>query len=330
MNKTGFYFVSGHVFDKSFFTTFSTAEYGNCFTIDLSWIKAVGSGPQNGVNFVFNVESHEYFNEITSGYGVRMVIHERGRIVLPETEGLTLSTNQETNIGLQLIKVERLGGKYGSCTDGRSFLDTHNLNYTVQLCYIVCQIEHIESECGCVPVSTPDRYKTDRPVCDTFANKTLDLCVGGTKFDVLNGHVECDCPPRCQDQLYTYTSSGRQWPHENYLRDVLIDEVCNRGYEKPFYQDLCKRYADRELTDADMANMSRNFAAVNVYFEDLNYEMLKEEPMYNPVRFLSDIGGTMGLFTGASMLTYFEILHVLVAIGIFFCSKRRPAVHNMD
>jgi len=330
MIETDLCSVAGYVFDESNFTTFSTAEYGNCFTLDLSWMKAVGSGPQNGVHLVFNVETHEYFDKVTSGYGVRMVIHEQGRVVLPETVGLTLSTNQETNIGLRLTKVERLGGKYGSCTDGRSFLDKYHWNYTVPLCYIVCQIEHLETDCGCVPVSTPDLYETNWSVCDTFSNKVQKECVKRTMFIVLNGQVDCDCPPRCQEQMYTYTSSGRQWPHANFLKDVLIDEVCDQNYEKPFYEDLCNRFINNNLTETDLTNMSHNFAAVNVYFEDLNYELLEEKPMYNPVRFLSDIGGTMGLFTGASLLTYFEILHVFVAIGIFCCSKRRTAVHNID
>jgi len=293
-------------------------------------MKAVGSGPQNGVYFVFNVETHEYFDKVTSGYGVRMVIHEQGRIVLPETEGLTLSTHQETNIGLRLTKVERLGGKYGSCTDGRSFLDKYHLNYTVQLCYMVCQIEHLETNCGCVPVSTPDLYKTNQPVCDTLSNKTLTECMGSSMFIVLNGQVKCDCPPLCQEQIYTYTSSGRQWPHASYLKDVLIDEVCRRGYEKQFYKDLCKNVASENLTETDMTNMRPTFAAVNVYFEDLNYELLEEEPLYNPVRFLSDIGGAMGLFTGASLLTYFEIVHVIVEIGIFCCNNQHPTANNMD
>ena len=172
------------------------------------------------------------------------------------------------------------------------------------MCYIVCQIEH----CECFSVSTPDRYKTYRPVCE----KNLAECGASAILSDLNEKVKCDCPPLCHEQVYSYTYSGRQWPHANYLKDVLIAELCNRYYKKPFYESLCNKFQIDNLTDTDLSNMSRNFAAVHVYFEDLNYELLEEEPLYNPVRFLSDIGGAMGLFTGASLLTYFEILHVIV------------------
>ena len=115
-----------------------------------------------------------------------------------------------------------------------------------------------------------------------------------------------------------------------YLNDVLIDEVCRRDYQKYFYLNLCERYKNNTLTDNDLERMFGDFVAVNVYFEDLNYEIMKEEPLYNTVRFLSDIGGAMGLFTGASALTYFEILQVIVEIGIFFRNRRRSTVNNIN
>jgi len=258
-----------------------------------------------------------------------MVIHEKGTFPLPQNEGLTLSTEFETNIGLRMTRNNRLGGKYGSCTDGADFLKKYHLNYTVPLCYTMCEVSFTELECGCTPVSTPDVYDTDVSVCDV-SNRTLRGCVENVNSAVLNGNVDCKCPTRCSEQVYTYFWSGRKWPHIAYLNDVLIDEVCRRDYQKYFYLNLCERYKNNTLTDNDLERMFGDFVAVNVYFEDLNYEIMKEEPLYNTVRFLSDIGGAMGLFTGASALTYFEILQVIVEIGIFFRNRRRSTVNNIN
>jgi len=266
----------------------------------------------------------------SSGYGVRMVIHEKGTLPRPQNEGLTLNTEYETNIGLRMMRINRLGDKYGSCTDGADFLQTHSLNYTVPLCYSLCEVLHTEQQCGCTPVSTPDVYDTDVSVCEV-TNKTQRQCQEDAKYDVLNGYVDCGCLTRCSEQVYTYSSSGRKWPHEPYLKDVLIDEICRRNYTGIYlYTDICYKYRNNILTDVDIAYMSTMFVAVNVYFEDLNYELMKEEPLYGPVRFLSDIGGTMGLFTGASMLTYCEILHVLLEIAIFCFNRRRPTAHDTN
>jgi len=318
----------GSVIEPSDFTIFSTAEYGNCFTLDLDWIKATGSGLRNGVRLVLNVERQEYLPDSSTGYGVRMVVHEKGTMPLPQNEGLTLSTEYETSIGLRMVQINRLGGKYGSCTDGEDFLKKHQLNYTVALCYTMCEISLTELECGCTPVSTPDVYDTDVSVCD-IVNYTIRSCVENVNGRVLNRYVECDCPTRCSEQVYTYSFSGRKWPHEQYLY-VLINEVCRSNYTQTFYTDLCERYEKYNLTDYDVKMMFGNFMAVNVYFEDLNYDLMQEEPLYNTVRFLSDIGGTMGLFTGASALTYCEILQIIVEIGIFFRNRRRQTVNNIN
>jgi len=260
---------------------------------------------------------------------MRMVIHEKGTLPLPQVEGLTLSTEYETNIGLRMMRINRLGGKYGSCTDGADFLKKYHLNYTVPMCYTMCEVLFTELECGCTPVSTPDVYDTDVSVCD-MSNRTLRGCVENVNSAVLNGNIDCKCPSRCSEQVYAYSASGRKWPHVRYLKDVLIDEVCRRDYQNKFYLDLCKRYKNKTLTDNFMEIMFGSFVAVNVYFEDLNHEIMKEEPLYNTVRFLSDIGGAMGLFTGASALTYFEIIQVIVEIGIFFRNRRRSSVNNIN
>ena len=258
-----------------------------------------------------------------------MVVHETGTLPLPQNEGLTLSTEYETNIGLRMMQINRLGGKYGSCTDGADFLKTHNLNYTVPLCYTLCEVSLTEIKCGCTPVLTPDVYVTNVSVCD-ISNKTIRSCVENVNSDVLNGYVDCKCPTHCSEQVYTYSFSGRKWPHASYLKDVLIDEVCRRNYTHPFYTELCEKYKKNNLTEKDLDMMFGNFVAVSVYFEDLNYELMKEEPLYNTVRFLSDIGGTMGLFTGTSALTYCEILQLIVETGIFFRNRRRPTVNNIN
>jgi len=248
---------------------------------------------------------------------------------LPQNEGLTLSTEYETNIGLRMMQINRLGGKYGSCTDGADFLKKYHLNYTVPLCYTMCEVSLTELKCGCTPVSTPDVYDTDVSVCDV-SNNTIRSCFENVNDDVLNRYVDCECPTRCSEQVYTYSFSGRKWPHAKYLKKYVIHEVCRRDYTESFYADFCERYKKNNLTENDLQLMSGNFVAVNVYFEDLNYKLMKEEPLYNNVRFMSDIGGAMGLFTGASALTYCELIQVIVEIGFFFRNRRRPTVKNIN
>lgn len=71
-----------------------------------------------------------------------------------------------------------------------------------------------------------------------------------------------------------------------------------------------------------------NFLKLVVYYEDLNFEDISEEPLYDEYRFLADIGGTLGLFLGASLLSFVELFELLVEILNHFrhkCLKNRVA-----
>ena len=51
---------------------------------------------------------------------------------------------------------------------------------------------------------------------------------------------------------------------------------------------------------------------VTVYLESLDVEKEVKSPKYEWSSFLSNVGGVMGLFTGFSVLSFFEILELLV------------------
>ncbi|GFN77780.1 amiloride-sensitive sodium channel subunit gamma [Plakobranchus ocellatus] len=67
------------------------------------------------------------------------------------------------------------------------------------------------------------------------------------------------------------------------------------------------------------------FLKLVVYYEDLNYEELEESAAYQIDQFLSDVGGTIGLWIGLSVLSLFEIVHLLTDIGLYLCrGGRKP------
>uniref|UniRef100_H2YK56 Uncharacterized protein n=1 Tax=Ciona savignyi TaxID=51511 RepID=H2YK56_CIOSA len=50
-----------------------------------------------------------------------------------------------------------------------------------------------------------------------------------------------------------------------------------------------------------------NFAKLNIFFEALNYETIEQKVAYEIPGLFGDIGGQMGLFIGASILTILEL-----------------------
>nr|CAD2176509.1 unnamed protein product [Meloidogyne enterolobii] len=56
-----------------------------------------------------------------------------------------------------------------------------------------------------------------------------------------------------------------------------------------------------------------NFAQINVFLHKMNVEHWRQEPTYSIWSFFCDIGATMSLFLGASMLTIIEVLYFVLS-----------------
>ncbi|KAF6085367.1 acid sensing ion channel subunit 3 [Phyllostomus discolor] len=73
-----------------------------------------------------------------------------------------------------------------------------------------------------------------------------------------------------------------------------------------------------------------NVLVLDIFFEALNYETVEQKKAYEVSELLGDIGGQMGLFIGASLLTILEILDYLCEVfrdrvlGHFWNRKRSP------
>ena len=59
------------------------------------------------------------------------------------------------------------------------------------------------------------------------------------------------------------------------------------------------------------AFMRDNLLRVVIFYDDLSYEFQVDKPGYDLPLFLGDIGGQVGLFVGASALSYFEVVDCL-------------------
>ncbi|KAL7826159.1 hypothetical protein SRHO_G00338970 [Serrasalmus rhombeus] len=57
-----------------------------------------------------------------------------------------------------------------------------------------------------------------------------------------------------------------------------------------------------------------NFLILDIFFEALNYETIEQKKAYDIAGLLGDIGGQMGLFIGASILTILEILDYIYEV----------------
>ncbi|KAL2081490.1 hypothetical protein ACEWY4_023343 [Coilia grayii] len=120
---------------------------------------------------------------------------------------------------------------------------------------------------------------------------------------------ECNCRMVHMPALLQ-KSSGDTCPCETpcnltrYGKELSMVKIPSRG---------SARYLSRKY-DKTEEYIRDNFLVLDIFFEALNYETIEQKKAYDVAGLLGDIGGQMGLFIGASILTVLEILDYLYEV----------------
>ncbi|MEQ2302315.1 Acid-sensing ion channel 1B [Ameca splendens] len=179
------------------------------------------------------------------------------------------------------------------------FFDT----YSITACRIDCETRYLAENCNCrmvhmpgsVPYCTPQTYKECAdPALDFLVEQDTDFCV-------------CETP--CNMTRYN-----------KELSFVKIPSKASAKY-------LAKKYNKTEQYIKD------NILVLNIFFEALNYETIEQKKAYEVAGLLGDIGGQMGLFIGASILSILEIfdyLYEVIKYKLSRCSDKKHKHHSTD
>ncbi|CAL1541413.1 unnamed protein product, partial [Lymnaea stagnalis] len=294
------------------FTHLYSDTYGNCYTLEYSKFLSRKSGPDGGLELVLFLETREYLEGITTGRGIHVVIHEQKTMPFPDNEGIAIAPATQTIIGMKQVQIERLGSPYGPCKTEGPFEKTYPVKYTRNTCQKICEQKLIRSTCNCTDGKSPnlnaimgvgglEPCKTEEQI-KCYTKVTFD-------FDSSSKNNSCDCDEPCNGRVFEQSISSRQWPSVSYS-PVLVETVC-----KSVSNDTCGLLRDK-VEDWELIE---NFIKLNIYYQDLNYELLKESPDYELVNLFSDIGGTIGLWIGLSVLGMCEMIFLLAQVLIKCC-----------
>ena len=104
-------------------------------------------------------------------------------------------------------------------------------------------------------------------------------------------NVDNICPPPCDELSYQLVVSRHQWP-----------SAAGTDYLK-------KKFGLKNESTTETIREST--VKVVVYFRDFNMETISEKPMYDLFKFLSEIGGHLGLWIGLSLLAVMELVEIV-------------------
>ncbi|XP_077865926.1 uncharacterized protein LOC102805083 [Saccoglossus kowalevskii] len=283
------------------FYEFQHDKYGNCFTFnhgfDTKIRQATKSGADYGLKLTLFTEQNEYISLFGQQSGVRVVIHNPSTKPFPEDEGVYVKPGAVTAVSIKQNEWTRKGPPFGNCSTHFPESDV-KYNYSSLACQKQCLQDYLFSKCGCV-----DTLSDDKPRCSVL-NKTQDACKQLMNYFYREAMLSCDCQLPCREFSFSKTISQALWPSTTYLPHLLNSiHATNR-----------KTWVIRDKESA-----REDLVRLEVYFEDLNIQLVSEEEAYPVSQLLSDTGGSLGLWVGLSFITVIEFTEFLFAM----CSTTR-------
>ncbi|CAH1241742.1 ASIC5 [Branchiostoma lanceolatum] len=289
-------FGGGSCTELNYTHTFSA--YGNCYTFNADAANPLNQtipGATMGFQVVINVMADSYTETIAaSGHtdvGLKFLIHDQNEPPMVETHGLSIKPGVHSFVSVKRTEYYNHVPPWGECQNlNLEYFDA----YTLPGCNVECRGKHVEERCGCTAYYLPG----SAPPCDP---DVLFTCVKDVLAEVNEGKLTCDCPLPCSMVKYSPSLSFSAWPNQ------LTEDYYSTTY------NLSRGY----LTD--------NFVVLSVYYEDFSYMKISQLKAMDGGQLGCNMGGMMGLFIGASVLTLVELTEYLVArLSKSWDKKKRP------
>ncbi|CDQ66900.1 unnamed protein product [Oncorhynchus mykiss] len=251
--------------------------------------------------------------------GIKVQIHNQEEPPFIDQLGFGVAPGFQTFVSCQEQRLIYLPPPWGDCKV--TWMDSEFFEtYSITACRIDCETRYLVENCNCrmvhmpgdAPYCTPELYKECAdPALDFLVEKDNDFCV-------------CETP--CNMTRYS-----------KELSFVKIPSKASAKY-------LAKKYNKSEQYIAD------NILVLDIFFEALNYETIEQKKAYevaglldflktvnflfkNTLLEMCDIGGQMGLFIGASLLTILELfdyIYEVIKYKLCRCSEKKHKHSNND
>ena len=276
---------------KSYDFVPSLTPSGVCYTFDSRGMAVQGTGAKHALSFIVSILEGEYSVSYNHDVGIKIAVQPQNEPPQPDELGIAVSPGKNAFIGVRQTNIENKSSrrKCRDTTDTTSFNFLQGkFPYSVSACQIDCMRTNIAQNCKCLGAGANSLTSKFH----NLQNCTIkELCCVVAE---LNNASQCDCPEACRKTMYTTGTSYSGYPADYAAQDV-IDEATDA-------------FNISNDTFIDTNIIQKNILAVNIYFETLTVEEQVTTNAYDIVALLSDIGGQLGLFLGASVISIFEFL----------------------
>ena len=299
------------------FYWFLDRNLGNCYAFNsgnnssgqrVSSLQSIRAGSDFGLQLTWYSNFYEKLSMNNSYNGLIVKVVNSSSISIDD--GIFVSPGFVTNVAIERYFELMLPQPYSDCDVPNDvavtgFSDLYMLifnsayEYTQQLCLNLCYQQDVIANCNCNPYSFP-----------FFGGEACtDLtCINNvTKQFLKSDYVQTICLPKCPLQCN----------RTGFLSQISFSQL-NGDYYLSMIQNNANLSGDF-VTKALNAESARNsIAQVNIFYDTLAYTYAEELPGCNVICLFANIGGSLGLFMGASILSIGEIIEVFMEMYFMF------------
>lgn len=242
---------------------------------------SLSPGPRFGLDLVLNIEQEDYGYSLGEDAGVSVVVHSQEEPGEPTDAGVTVAPGHAARVALTERNIYD-DSSTAVCrpSDSANFVFLpETYQYSLSACLADAFFTAVAENCGCI-----DSSVLARPSSGSYS--TLPDCGVGDLCcvtDVFLTAPESNCQSACQYTTYSKTVSYSAFPAEY---------VINGSY--------------RDFYNGSREKATQNLLSVNVFFQGFTVEEQVTRDAYSLAALLSDIGGQLGLFLGASVVSVLE------------------------
>ncbi|KAK6194923.1 hypothetical protein SNE40_000453 [Patella caerulea] len=245
-----------------------------------------------------------------------LCIHPTDEPLDPKTPCTVLSPGHAYEVKLTVQNYTYLPHPYnsyqsGDCTQTSHSSFRNNLKYfyrySYRACLQECVTDMVLEACRCITVSevqnASNRYctVTQRLGCVRYVRAKFD------SYSYTNNSTTlCDCPRPCSDVVYSQDFAASFFPANSFIKVLKLLKL-----------------------SSSLVHARSNLMRITISFKSLMVTHIIHEPEYTLEDMISSMGGFMGFFIGASILSVLEVLDVFLrTIAAIIASYFRVEIVN--
>jgi len=297
------------------FEVINDSVYGKCFrynsgkslnglTIDILNVTTTGEPNNLRMNLYLELPKENDFGHIL----VNIHNHSSPPYDIPNG-GYWIRPGSWNSFEIERVFLKKLGEPYNNCFKDIklfklnktiiNYILDYNRTYSQNKCYHLCAYLFAIEESNCSCNSTLDRFDKYciRQFYDIETNITACIAKYLIKFRNELQYEKCNkyCPMECDSISYSI---------RHYLSNFPASGKIGKTSKKDHGLNRFGTYEE----------VNQHFVALYVYYKDLKYTLISQDPKTETFNFISNIGGILGLFLGISFLSFVEVFEIFFEI----------------